>query len=174
MDPSLALRILEGSDVTTFCAPPTLIRAFVLQDLGSFDLSRVRHSVSAGEPLNPEVIKVWKDATGTTIYDGYGQTETVNLVANFPCLPVKPGSMGRPVPTFDVDVVNDDGERLAAGEEGHIAVRVAEERPVGLMKEYWRDEEATANASGTAGTPRETALRGMTTVTCGSSAGTTT
>jgi acyl-coenzyme A synthetase/AMP-(fatty) acid ligase len=146
MDPSVALHVLEGSGVTTFCAPPTLFRAFVLQDLGSLDLSRVRHSVSAGEPLNPEVIKVWKDATGTTIYDGYGQTETVNVVANFPCLPVKPGSMGRPVPTFDVDVVNDDGERLAAGEEGHIAVRVAEERPVGLMKEYWRDEEATANA----------------------------
>ena len=146
LDPDLALRVLAGSDVTTFCAPPTLFRAFVLLDLSRYDLSRVRHSVSAGEPLNPEVIKVWKEATGTTIYDGYGQTETVNLVANFPCLPVKPGSMGRPVPTFDVDVVSDDGERLPPGQEGSIAVALTPERPVGLMQEYWRDPEATAAA----------------------------
>jgi acyl-coenzyme A synthetase/AMP-(fatty) acid ligase len=145
-DPDLALRILAGSGVTTFCAPPTLFRAFVLLDLPSYDLSRVRHSVSAGEPLNPEVIKVWKDATGTTIHDGYGQTETVNLVANFPCLPVKPGSMGRPVPTFDVDVVSEDGERLPPGEEGSIAVALNPERPVGLMQGYWRDPDATAAA----------------------------
>jgi acyl-coenzyme A synthetase/AMP-(fatty) acid ligase len=144
MDPGQCLGILAGSGVTTFCAPPTLFRAFVLQDLKAFDLSRVRHSVSAGEPLNPEVIKVWKEATGTTIYDGYGQTETVNIVANYPCLPVKPGSMGKPTPTFDVDVVDDHGQRLGAGEEGHIAIRVEPDRPVGLMKEYWRDPEATA------------------------------
>jgi acyl-coenzyme A synthetase/AMP-(fatty) acid ligase len=143
LDPERCLRILADSGVTTFCAPPTLYRALVLQDLRSFDLSRVRHSVSAGEPLNPEVIRIWQEATGTTIYDGYGQTETVNIVANFPCMPVKPGSMGRPTPTFDVDVVDDEGERLDDGEEGHIAIRVEEERPVGLMKEYWQDPEAT-------------------------------
>ncbi len=146
LDPELTLRVLERSGVTTFCAPPTLFRALVQLRLGEFDLSRVRHSVSAGEPLNPEVIKVWKEATGTTIYDGYGQTETVNIVANFPCLPVKPGSMGRPTPTHDVDVVDDDGNRLAAGQEGHIALRVEPDRPVGLMKEYWRDPDATAAA----------------------------
>jgi acyl-coenzyme A synthetase/AMP-(fatty) acid ligase len=145
-DPELALRVLERSGGTTFCAPPTLFRAFVLLDLSKFDLSRVRHSVSAGEPLNPEIIKVWKEATGTTIYDGYGQTETVNIVANFPCMPVKPGSMGRPTPTFDVDVVDEEGNRLPPGQEGHIAVRVAEERPVGLFKEYWRDSDATGAA----------------------------
>jgi acyl-coenzyme A synthetase/AMP-(fatty) acid ligase len=141
-DPEMCLRILERSGVTTFCAPPTAFRAFVLQDLSRFDLSRVRHTVSAGEPLNPEVIKVWKEATGTTIYDGYGQTETVNIVANYPCLPVKPGSMGRPTPSFDVDVVDDEGQRLGTGEEGHIGVRIEPERPVGLMKEYWRDPKA--------------------------------
>jgi len=146
LDPELTLRVLERSGVTTFCAPPTLFRALVQQPLDRFDLSRVRHSVSAGEPLNPEVIKVWREGTDTTIYDGYGQTETVNIVANFPCLPVKPGSMGRPTPTHDVDVVDDDGNRLAAGEEGHIALRVEPERPVGLMKEYWRDPDATASA----------------------------
>ena len=144
-DPEQGLRILEQSGVTTFCAPPTLFRAFVLLDVERFDLSRVRHSVSAGEPLNPEVIKVWKEATGTTIHDGYGQTETVNMVANYPCLPVKPGSMGKPTPTFDVDIVDDDGNRMDAGEEGHIAIRTKPERPVGLMSEYWKDEEATAS-----------------------------
>jgi len=145
-DPDLCLRVLADSGVTTFCAPPTAFRSFVLQDLSTYDLSRVRHSVSAGEPLNPEVIKVWNEVTGTTIYDGYGQTETVNIVANFPCMPVKPGSMGRPTPTFDVDVVDDEGKRLGAGDEGNIAVRVEPVRPVGLMKEYWRDQEATAAA----------------------------
>ncbi len=144
-DPELGLRVLERSGVTTFCAPPTLFRSFVLLDLPRFDLSRVRHSVSAGEPLNPEVIKVWKEATGTTIHDGYGQTETVNIVANYPCVPIKPGSMGKPTPTFDVDIVDDDGNRLGVGEEGHIAVRTDPERPTGLMKEYWKDEEATAS-----------------------------
>ncbi len=144
-DPELGLRILERSGVTTFCAPPTLFRSFVLLDLPKFDLSRVRHSVSAGEPLNPEVIKVWKETTRTTIHDGYGQTETVNIVANYPCVPIKPGSMGKPTPTFDVDIVDDDGNRLGVGQEGHIAVRTDPERPVGLMKEYWKDEEATAS-----------------------------
>lgn len=93
-DPELGLRVLERSGVTTFCAPPTLFRSFVLLDLPKFGLSRVRHSVSAGEPMNPEVIKVWKENTGTTIHDGYEQTETVNIVANHPCMPIKPGSMG--------------------------------------------------------------------------------
>ena len=114
LDPELCLRVLERSGVTTFCAPPTLFRAFVQLDLGAFDLARVRHTVSAGEPLNPEVIRAWREATGTTIYDGYGQTETVNIVANFPCLEVRPGSMGKPTPGNDVDVVSDDGRAARA------------------------------------------------------------
>src|SRR4051794_3888386 len=145
-DPELCLRLLERSGVSTFCAPPTLFRAFVQQDLGAFDLSGVRHAVSAGEPLNPEVIRVWRERTDTTIYDGYGQTETVNLVANFRCLEVRPGSMGKPTPTLDVDVVDDEGQRLDAGEEGHLAVATEPERPVGLMAGYWRDEAANAEA----------------------------
>jgi len=144
LDPERCLRVLEGSGVTTFCAPPTLFRAFVQLDLGAFDFSRVRHTVSAGEPLNPEVIRAWREATGTTIYDGYGQTETVNIVANFPCLEVRPGSMGKPTPGNDVDVVSDDGVRLAPGEEGNIALATAPERPVGLMQGYWHDDDANA------------------------------
>ena len=144
LDPELCLRVLERSGVTTFCAPPTLFRAFVQLDLGAFDLARVRHTVSAGEPLNPEVIRAWREATGTTIYDGYGQTETVNLVANFPCLEVRPGSMGKPTPGNDVDVVSDDGVRLGPGEEGNIALATEPERPIGLMQGYWRDDDANA------------------------------
>jgi acyl-coenzyme A synthetase/AMP-(fatty) acid ligase len=146
LDPEHLLRVLADSGVTTFCAPPTLYRALVLQDLGAFDFSRVRHCMAAGEPLNPEVIRAWREATGTTVHDGYGQTETVNVVANLPGLPVKPGSMGRPTPTFDVDIVDEWGQRRRAGEEGSVAVRVEPERPVGLMRGYWRDEEATAAA----------------------------
>lgn len=144
LDPEHCLRVLERSGATTFCAPPTLFRAFVQLDLAAFDLARVRHTVSAGEPLNPEVIRAWREATGTTIYDGYGQTETVNIVANFPCLEVRPGSMGKPTPGHDVDVVSDDGVRLAPGEEGNIALATEPERPVGLMHGYWRDDDANA------------------------------
>ena len=144
LDPELCLRVLERSGVTTFCAPPTLFRAFVQLDLAAFDLAGVRHTVSAGEPLNPEVIRAWRAATGTTIYDGYGQTETVNIVANFPCLEVRPGSMGKPTPGNDVDVVSDDGVRLGPGEEGNIALATEPERPIGLMQGYWRDDDANA------------------------------
>jgi acyl-coenzyme A synthetase/AMP-(fatty) acid ligase len=145
-DFDLMLRLIGDHRVTTFCAPPTVFRALVLEDLSKYDWSSLRHCVSAGEPLNPEVIKVWRDATGLTIYDGYGQTETVNLVANYRCMEVRPGSMGKPTPGFDVCVVDDDGKVLDAGDEGHVAVRVAPERPVGLFREYWRDPEATAGA----------------------------
>jgi acyl-coenzyme A synthetase/AMP-(fatty) acid ligase len=145
-DYDLMLRLLGDHRVTTFCAPPTVFRALVLEDLSKYDWSSLRHCVSAGEPLNPEVIKVWQQATGLTIYDGYGQTETVNLLANFRCMPVRPGSMGKPTPGFDVCVVDEDGKVLGAGEEGHVAVRVSPERPVGLFREYWKDPEATAGA----------------------------
>ncbi len=145
-DFELLLRLVAEHGVTTFCAPPTVFRALVLMDLGRYDWSRLRHCVSAGEPLNPEVIKVWREATGLTVYDGYGQTETVNLVANYRCMEVRAGSMGKPTPGFDVCVVDDFGKVLGAGEEGHVAVRVEPERPVGLFVEYWRDIEATAAA----------------------------
>ena len=138
------LRIIGEQGVTGFCAPPTLYRGFVQMDLDAYDWSALRHCTSAGEPLNPEVIAIWKKATGLTIYDGYGQTETVNIVANYPALPVKPGSMGRPAPGFDVGIVDDDGNELPRGEEGNIGVRVEPDRPVGLFKEYWRDPEQTA------------------------------
>jgi acyl-coenzyme A synthetase/AMP-(fatty) acid ligase len=146
MDLDRAFRLIEEYGVTTFCAPPTVFRSAVLMDLSAYRWGALRHVVAAGEPLNPEVIRVWRGATGLTIHDGYGQTETVNLVANYRCLPVREGSMGKPTPGFDVRIVDDDGLPLGPGETGHIGVRVAPERPVGLFREYWRDEDATRDS----------------------------
>jgi acetyl-CoA synthetase/medium-chain acyl-CoA synthetase len=114
----------------------------VLEDLAKHSLPELRHCTSAGEPLNPEVMRKWEDGTGLTIYDGYGQTETVLLVANYPCLPVRPGSMGKPVPGFEIGIVDEEGRELPPGEEGQIAVKVKPRRPVGLFREYWKDPEA--------------------------------
>jgi len=144
-DAKLTLRLIETAGVTTFCAPPTAYRMFAQLDLSQYDLSSIRHCMSAGEPLNPEIIRIWEDATGTKIYDGYGQTETVNICANFRCKPVKIGSMGLPTPGFDVRVVDEDGDESPAGEEGYVVVRVKPERPVGLFKEYWKKPEETAS-----------------------------
>ncbi|HVD03326.1 MAG TPA: AMP-binding protein [Candidatus Dormibacteraeota bacterium] len=145
-DPDLLLAVIARHSITTFCAPPTIYRSLVLADLRREDLSRLRHCVAAGEPLNPEVIRVWEEAVGLPVYDGYGQTETINVVANFRCLPLRPGSMGKPVPGFDVDIVDEDGLRVGAGVEGNIGVRWRPERPVGLFAGYYRDESATEAA----------------------------
>jgi len=142
-DAPALLRMLERYPVTTFCAPPTAYRMLVLEDLSQFKPKALRHCVGAGEPLNPEVIETWRAATGMTIRDGYGQTESVLIVGNFPPLDVKPGAMGRPSPGFVVDVIDEAGQPLPAGREGDIAVRVSPERPVGLFREYWRHPEAT-------------------------------
>jgi acyl-coenzyme A synthetase/AMP-(fatty) acid ligase len=140
------LRMIVDHGATAFCAPPTIYRNFVTRDLSGYDFSRLRHCMAAGEALNPETFNAWKAATGTEIRDGYGQTETVNLLANYPCMPIKPGALGKPTPGFDVAVVDADGSRLGPGNEGQIAVRVKPERPLGLFVEYWKDPEATAAA----------------------------
>ncbi|RKH16313.1 acyl-CoA synthetase [Corallococcus sp. CA047B] len=146
-DPVAFLKVLERERVTTFCAPPTAWRALVLQDLKAVDLSSLRHTVSAGEPLNPEVIETWKEATGLFIREGYGQTETVVIVGMFPSLPPRMGSMGKPSPGFTVGVINEQGEEVADGQEGDIAVRVKPERPVGLFHGYLNDDAANAASS---------------------------
>ena len=146
-DADLHLRLVGRLGVTTFCAPPTVYRMFAQMDLGRYDLGSLRHSLGAGEPLNPEVIKVWEEATGNVIHDGYGQTESINLLANYPALPIRPGSMGKPVPGFDIDVVDDDGGRLGPGEIGHIAVRTDGARwPPGLFTGYLGAPETNAQA----------------------------
>ncbi|MGD2042418.1 MAG: acyl--CoA ligase [Acidimicrobiia bacterium] len=140
------LRMIVDHEVTVFCAPPTIYRNFVTLDLAGYDFSRLRHCLAAGEALNPETFNAWRQATGTEIHDGYGQTETVNLLANYPCLPKKPGALGKPTPGMDVAVVDSDGNPLGPGSEGQIAVKVKPQRPVGLFVEYWKDPDATAAA----------------------------
>lgn len=139
------LTLLQEHGITTFCAPPTAYRLMVLEDLRGYDLRDLRHCVGAGEPLNPEVIEAWRQGTGLTIHDGYGQTETVLLCGNFPGMEVRPGSMGKPSPGFEVAVVNEEGQPCEPGEEGDIAVRISPQRPVGLFREYWNDPEANKN-----------------------------
>ncbi len=146
-NPSIVLKIIEKYGVTVFCAPPTAYRMIIQEkNLKNYDFSNLRHSLSAGEPLNPEVIRVWKDATGLDIYDYYGQTETVALAGNMRCFPIKAGSMGKPTPGHYVAIVDDEGNELSVGKEGHIALRIFPVRPPGLMKEYWKNEESNKKA----------------------------
>ncbi len=142
---NLTLNLLARNNITSFCAPPTAYRLLIVEDLAKYDLSSLRSCVGAGEPLNPEVIETWRKQTGITIRDGYGQTETVLIVGNFPVddAPVKPGSMGKCAPGFVVEVVDDSGMPLAPDQEGDIAVLVKPDRPLGLFKEYWDNPRAT-------------------------------
>ena len=139
------LRAMEKYGVTTFCAPPTVYRMLIQLDLSKYNL-KLRHSMSAGEPLNPEVIRVWKKAFGLEIYDFYGQTETVCVLSNYPFMPIKYGSVGKPTPGHDVRIVDDDGIELKSNEEGNIALYLGNGRPPGLFKEYWKDEEIMKKA----------------------------
>ncbi|HEY1387748.1 MAG TPA: acyl--CoA ligase [Ktedonobacterales bacterium] len=141
-DAAETLALLQRYPISTFCAPPTAYRLLVQQDLSGVKFPVLRHCVGAGEPLNPEVIESWSAATGLTIHDGYGQTETVLLCGNFPGVEVRPGSMGKPSPGFEVAVVDNEGQEVGANQEGDIAVRVRPERPLGLFREYWRNPEA--------------------------------
>jgi acetyl-CoA synthetase/medium-chain acyl-CoA synthetase len=141
-NPTETLEMLTKYPITTFCAPPTVYRLLVQEDLSRYKFAALRHCVGAGEPLNPEVIDAWRKATDMTIYDGYGQTETVLICGNFPTEEVRPGSMGKPSPGIDLAVIDQDGNELGPNQEGDIAVRVKPERPVGLFQEYWRNPEA--------------------------------
>lgn len=142
-EPKVTLKLLENAGITTFCAPPTVYRMFAQEDLSRYHFKTLRHCTSAGEPLNPEVIKTWKEATSLTIHDGYGQTETVNVIANYRCLPYKPGSMGKPAPGFKIAVVDAQDNELPTGKEGMLAIRCRPNRPAGLFSCYYKDEKTT-------------------------------
>jgi acetyl-CoA synthetase len=140
-DADTILRIIAENEITSFCAPPTLYRMLVQADLRAYDLSVLRHCTSAGEPLNPEVIRAWADGTdGLTVYDGYGQSETTVLVANYRAVPVRPGSMGKPVPGWNVEVLDESGARAPDDVVGAVAVQVTDPRPVGLFTGYYHDD----------------------------------
>ncbi len=144
-DPVKTLDLLAQYPITTMCGAPTIYRMLDLQDLSRYTFPSLRHCVGAGEPLNPEIIEVWKNATGCTIRDGCGQTETVLLCGSFPCLEPRFGSMGKPTPGFDLKVIDDSGHVLPPNIEGDIAVRVDRNPPAGLFKEYWKEPERTAS-----------------------------
>ena len=140
-DPEREMQLLEEYEVSVFCAPPTEYRLLVKQDLSRWRLPRLRHCTGAGEPLNPEVIHAWKEAYNLVVHDGYGQTESIILVANLPGMPIQPGSMGRPFPGHEIAIVDQEGNRLPTGESGDLAVGG---RPPSLFVEYWRNPEETA------------------------------
>lgn len=139
-NPTEILPLIEKYGINTFCCPPTIYRMLILADLDKFDFTELRHCVSAGEPLNPEVIKAWKDATGLTIYEGYGQTETVLCIGTFPVMTPKFGSMGKPSPGWQIELHDEKGKPVGLHEEGRIAIRL-DPRPVGLFREYMNNEE---------------------------------
>jgi acetyl-CoA synthetase len=141
--PAEMLRLLEKYGVSTFCAPPTVFRYLIKEDLSRFDFSRLEYCLVAGEPLNPEVYQQWLKATGIKLMEGYGQTEMVVLVATFPWMEPSPGSMGKPSPLYDVDIVDDEGRSCEAGEEGQIVVRTENPGPVGMFGGYHRDPGLT-------------------------------
>jgi acetyl-CoA synthetase len=134
------LPLLERYGITTFCCPPTIYRMLILADLDKFDFSELRHCVSAGEPLNPEVIKAWKEATGLTIYEGYGQTETVLCIGTFPGMTPKLGAMGRPSPGWHIELHDDNGNKVGVHDEGRIAIKT-DPRPPGMFIGYLNNEE---------------------------------
>ncbi len=145
-DENEILPMFHKYGITTFCAPPTMLRMLVRGDLSKFDLSSIHHMTTAGEALNPEVFKLFKDATGLEIMEGFGQTETTLTIANLSGTVPKIGSMGKASPQYDIDIVDLDGNSLPAGEVGEIVVRLDKNTPCGLFREYYLDEEKTKDA----------------------------
>ena len=145
-DPAGTLDTLSRYPVTHWCAPPTALRMIVREDLARWKFPHLRHCVSAGESLNPEVVAAWARATGLTIYEGYGQTETVILIGNFRShgRPVRPGSMGHPAPGYEVALLDEHLQEVGIGHEGEIAIRVTPRRPLGLLREYWKNPAENA------------------------------
>ena len=145
-DSTQTLNTLAHFPITTWCVPPTALRVMVREPLANWKFPHLRHCVSAGEPLNPEVLRLWKAATGHEIYEGYGQTESVVMIGALRSRgdEVRPGSMGKPVPGMPVSLVDEEGREVPAGTEGEVALRVAPKRPLGLFQEYWRNPDETA------------------------------
>lgn len=138
------LHLIEKYKISTFCAPPTIFRFFIKEGIEGYDFSSVRYANIAGEALNPEVYNRFKDYTGLKLMEGFGQTETALLLANLKGMEPKPGSMGKPSPMYNVDLVDEDGNSVAPGVVGEIVVHTEEnKKQVGLFMGYYRDEEKT-------------------------------
>ena len=140
------LRQIEKYHVTSFCAPPTIYRFMIREDLSKYDLSSLEYCCTAGEALNPAVFDKLKEKIGLNIMEGFGQTETTMTLGTFPWMTPKPGSMGIPNAQYNIDLVRADGTSCEDGEKGEIVVRVGDKKPIGLFKYYYRDEELTREA----------------------------
>jgi acetyl-CoA synthetase len=142
-----ARRVLQKATehgVTTFCAPPTVFRFLIKEDLSRYDFGKLAYTVTAGEPLNAEVYNRWLEATGLRLMEGYGQTESVIAVATWPWLEPKPGSMGKPSPGYAISLMGGGyGALVGPGEEGEIVIRTAEALPPGLFGGYHLDDRLT-------------------------------
>jgi acetyl-CoA synthetase len=142
--PKNLMEVIEKYKVTKFCAPPTIFRFLIKEDLTKFDLSHLKYCVVAGEPLNPEVFKQFHDQTGIKLMEGYGQTECTVAVATYPWMKPKPGSMGMPSPGYEIEIVDDEGKPCEAGNEGEIVIHTDSSKPVGMFNGYYRDDQLTA------------------------------
>lgn len=137
------LRAMEEFHVTSFCAPPTVYRFMIREDLSKYDLSKLEYCTTAGEALNPNVFLEWKEKTGIMIYESYGQTETALVLGTYPYVEPRPGAMGMPNPQYRVDVLNNEGKHCKPGEHGRLVILTDKGKPLGLFKEYYRNPELT-------------------------------
>lgn len=144
--PAAILEKIQDFRVTSLCAPPTIFRFLIHEDLTKYNLSSLKYCTIAGEALNPAVFETFKKLTGIKLMEGFGQTETTLIIATMPWMEPKPGSMGLPNPQFDVDLIDNDGRSVEAGEQGQIVIRTDKRKPLGLFKEYYRDAERTYEA----------------------------
>ena len=136
-------RKCAGFGVTTFCAPPTVYRFLIKEDLSKYDFSGLQYTVTAGEPLNPEIYEKFLEYTGMRIMEGFGQTETSVQIGTFLWMDTKPGSMGKPCPLYEIELMNAEGGFCEDGEEGEIVIRTDKGRPLSLFTGYYRDEDKT-------------------------------
>ncbi|MGM0609631.1 MAG: AMP-binding protein [Thermodesulfobacteriota bacterium] len=142
-EPDRLMRVITENKVSTFCAPPTVYRFLVRQDLSSYDLSNLRHCTTAGELLNDSVFIAWKKNIGLPIYEGYGQTETTLQIATFPFMQPKPGSIGKPTPIWPIYLLDEDGNEVPPGEEGEICIKITDDPMLGLFAGYLYEQERT-------------------------------
>lgn len=141
--PADILSVMAKYRVTSFCAPPTIYRFLIREDMSQYDLSALEYCTTAGEPLNPSVFDAWKESTGLTIYEGFGQTETTLTIATFPWMTPKPGSLGIPNPAYDMDLLTPDGRSAEDGENGEIILHTDRRLPIGLFESYYKNPELT-------------------------------
>lgn len=141
--PKNLMEVIEKYKVTTFCAPPTIYRFLIKEDLSKFNLSALKYCVVAGEPLNPEVYRQFLEETGIKLMEGYGQTECTVALATYPWMEPKPGSMGKPTPGYRIGLLDENGCSCEVGDEGQIVIYTDQNPPVGMFNGYYRDEQLT-------------------------------